>query len=140
MIGADSPAVPVVILDSHALLTYFLGEPGSRRVKEVLESALAGSAKACLSIMSLGEVAYIVERRYGLPGARAALAAVEELPLEVVEAGRDAVLDAAHVKARHPISDADAFVVALARSQAGTILTGDAEFRAGEAIAKIEWL
>jgi len=57
----------------------------------VLESALAGSAKACLSIMSLGEVAYIVERRYGLPGAHAALAAVEEASLGGGRAGRDAV-------------------------------------------------
>jgi uncharacterized protein len=140
VISADPPVVPVMVLDSYALLGYFFGEPGSPRVKEVLESALGGSAKACLSIMSLGEVAYIVERRYGLPGAHAALAAVEELPVEVVEAGRDAVLGAAHVKARYRISYADAFVVALARSRAGTILTGDPEFRAVEAIANIEWL
>jgi len=37
VIGADSPAVPVVILDSHALLAYFLGGPdlaGSRGARE----------------------------------------------------------------------------------------------------------
>ncbi len=95
---------------------------------------------ALLSIISLAEIAYIAERAGGLPAAQAALSAIQDLPIEVADVGRRDALAAAHVKARHPISLADAFVVALAASEGGTVLTGDPEFLAVEKSVPVEWL
>jgi ribonuclease VapC len=50
------------------------------------------------------------------------------------------VLEAAHIKAGHSISFADAFAVSLANELGATILTGDPEFKKVEGIAKIEWM
>jgi predicted nucleic acid-binding protein len=50
------------------------------------------------------------------------------------------VLDAAHIKANHALSYADAFAVAAAIRESATILTGDPEFETVESLVKIEWL
>ena len=49
-------------------------------------------------------------------------------------------LAAAHLKAQHPISYADAFVVALAQQMQATLLTGDPEFSQVESLVAVEWL
>jgi predicted nucleic acid-binding protein len=56
------------------------------------------------------------------------------------EASRETVLAAAHVKARFPLSYADAFVVAAAQHNGAVIVTGDPEFAAVESVPRVEWL
>jgi ribonuclease VapC len=133
-------ALAVYVLDSFALLAYLGGERGMARVRELLENSTRGQCHAVLSLISLGEVLYITERERSLPKAQQALAAIEQLPLEILPASRDAVLAAAHFKARFPISYADAFVVAAAQEHDATIVTGDPEFDAVKGLARIEWL
>lgn len=52
----------------------------------------------------------------------------------------DDVLEAARIKALHPLSYADAFAVATAARFGATVVTGDREFEAVEGIVPIEWL
>ena len=92
------------------------------------------------SIINLGEVLYITERERGLPKAQAVLTRVEGLPVEILPATRDAVLEAAHIKAQYPISYVDAFTVAAAQTMGAWILTGDMEFEAVEELVQVEWL
>jgi ribonuclease VapC len=47
---------------------------------------------------------------------------------------------AAHIKARHPVSYADAFAVALAQEYGATVVTGDPEVRAVESLINVDWL
>ena len=105
------------ILDSFALLAFFQGEPAAARVREILKKASKGYVSAYLSVISLGEICYIIERNRG-----------EE--------------KAAHIKACHPISYADAFVVAGAEELSATIVTGDPEFKSIEKAGSlsVDWL
>ena len=64
-------------------------------------------------------------------------ALIEEL---LEQATRERVLAAAHIKATHAMSYADAFVVAAAQEMRATILTGDPEFRTVEGLVPVEWL
>jgi ribonuclease VapC len=132
--------LPRYVLDSFALLAYFGAEPGESQVKAVLTRAAAGQAATYLSVINLGEVAYITEREQGAFAARLALAAIDQLPVKLIEADRRTALAAAHIKAHHPISYADAFVVALAQQMDAVILTGDPEFGKIEPLAPVEWL
>jgi uncharacterized protein len=135
-----NPDLPSYLLDSFALLVYLSDEPGASRIQELLALAQDGRCRLYLCWINLGEALYITERRRGLNSARCMLALVESLPLELLEATHDLVLDTAHIKANHPISYADAFAVAAAQRQHAVILTGDPEFIAVEDIVKIEWL
>jgi len=47
---------------------------------------------------------------------------------------------AAHLKAHHSISYADAFALALAQQEQAILLTGDPEFQQVASLAAIEWL
>ncbi len=131
---------PVVVLDSYAMLAYLGGEPGMDRVQAVLADSGLMKSRVVMSIINLGEVLYITERELGLPKAQAVLAAIEQLPVEILPAGKDAVLAAAHIKASHRLAYADAFAAAAAQATGGTILTGDPEFTSVQDLIPIEWL
>jgi len=128
------------VLDSFALLAFLQGETGMMRVKAALSAAEQGVCRVSLSWINLGEVLYIIERGKGLRQAREVLARVQALPIEMLEVTSQAVFDAAHIKATHALSYADAFAVAAALRQKATILTGDPEFETVEQIVNVEWL
>jgi ribonuclease VapC len=102
---------PAYVLDSFALLAYLEGAAGMPRVRSVLEGAAVGRRRVYLSLINLGEVLYITERDRGLVEVRRTLGAVDQLPLAIVHVSRSTALAAAHVKARFPISYADAVAV-----------------------------
>lgn len=58
----------------------------------------------------------------------------------MVQAEQALVERAAHVRARHSISYADAFCVATAHRLDASVLTGDPEFRAVEDEIPIIWI
>lgn len=132
--------LPCFVLDSYALLSHFQDESGRGRVVELLEAAQQRKLRLLISLVNLGEVCYIIERRRGLREVHLALAAMESLPIEILPADREAVLAAAHLKANTPISFADAFAAAAAQAHTAVLLTGDPEFKALAAQIQIEWL
>ena len=137
---AASPAA--YVRDSFALLAYLEGEEGQERVQSVLEDAAARRLPAYLSLINLGEVVYITERERGLTEARRVLAAVDQLPLQIVGVSRGTVLAAAHVKARFPIAYADAFAVVTAQIHGAVVMTGDPEFEplVDAGVISVAWL
>ena len=126
------------VLDSFAVLAFLTAEEGMPRVRGVLDEAAAGRSDVYLSLINLGEVMYITERERGLAQAQEALGLIDQMPIELVPASREAVLAAAHVKAGHPIAYADAFAVAAAQSLDAVVLTGDPEFDSVKELVRVE--
>lgn len=131
---------PTYILDSFAGLALLEGERSASQIQAILEAAHRQEAHVYLPLINLGEILYIIERERGLILAQKTLAAIEQLPLEILPATRDRVLAAAHLKAHYPISYADAFVVGAAQEFQGVILTGDPEFTKVTHLVNIERL
>ncbi len=131
---------PTYILDSFALLAYLQGEVGMARIQQALEEAQKDRCRVSMCIINLGEVLYIIEREQGLVKAHEALAAIQQLPIEILPADEQTVLAAAHIKANHVLSYADAFAVTCAQSLNATVLTGDREFESVESLISLEWL
>ncbi len=135
---SDSPVL--YMLDSYALLAYFGGETGGERIREILHEASMGEDRVLLSLINLGEVAYITERERGLAKAQEVLAIIEQLPIEILPVDHQTVLAAAHIKAHYPVAYADAFAIIAAQEYEGVVLTGDPEFNAVKGIIRIEWI
>ncbi len=131
---------PAFVLDAFALLAYLTDEPAASRVEKVLEQAGKEKCRLFISIINLGEALYIIERRGGPVKAQAALALIQQLPLEILPADEPAVFAAAHIKANHALSYADAFAVAAAMRENVVLLTADPEFKSLEPALKVEWL
>jgi ribonuclease VapC len=128
------------VLDSFALLALFQEEPGAAKVQELLAGAGGGEHELYMSVVNLGEMVYTVENRRGLEASQEALAAADQLPIEIVEVDRPLALSAARLKAASGIGYADCFVAALAQRLDGTVVTGDPDFRQLESLITFEWL
>ena len=128
------------VLDTFALLAYLKDEPAAARIEKVLVVAGKEKCRLFASIINLGEVLYITERRGGVSKAQDALALIRQLPIEILPADEQAVFAAAHIKANHALSYADAFAVAAAIRENAVILTGDPEFESVESVVTVERL
>lgn len=128
------------VFDSFAVLALFQREPAGWAVRDILMEAIADRSAVSMSVINLGEVLYLTERRRGAEAAGTAMACVEQLPIQIVNADRACTLRAARVKAKYRVSYADAFAVALARELDAAVVTGDPEFRHVEEIVPICWL
>jgi ribonuclease VapC len=93
-----------------------------------------------MSIINLGEVAYIVERKRGFMNYQKVLAYIDEIPINFVDAARYAVLKASHLKAQYSISYADCFAASLSQTKNAVLITGDLEFKKVENLTSILWL
>lgn len=128
------------VLDSFALLALLGGEPGSDMVADLLRQAQGGETHLLMTWVNIGEVAYIVERRWGMGRLHSALAMVEATALEMVPIERELALMAAHIKAEYPVAFADTFAAALAQHAGATLVTGDPEFQPLDDVLDIHWL
>jgi ribonuclease VapC len=140
--GNSSPQAGEYVLDSYALLAYLEAEPGSDRVRKLLETAKEGKCHLYMCVVNLGEVMYIVERERGLSRAQETLARIDELPIEIMNVDRTLTLAAAHLKMDCPIAYADCFAAALSQIKNASLVTGDPEFRKvkPDCNLQIEWL
>ena len=128
------------MLDTWAVLAYLDGEPGAQQVRQLLRNARRKHVSVLFSIINYGECLSVIERELGLEHAQRAVGIIDQLALHVAPVDRSLVFEAAHVKARYPLSYADAFSVALAKRHNGRVMTGDPEFQAIEPEIAIHWL
>ena len=128
------------VLDSFAVLAYLGDEPGADNVRAVIEHGRSQAGHIFMSTVNLGECLYIIERERGLESAHGAIAAMDQLPVEIVAADREETFAAAHIKAHYRVSFADAFAIALAQDKKAAVVTGDPEFTQVESLVPIHWL
>ena len=93
-----------------------------------------------MTVINLGEVAYIIERKRGLPDTQLTLSRIKELPIKLIDIDEELALAAAHIKAEHSIAYTDCFAAALSRLQKAVLFTGDPELKKLEKDIEIFWL
>ncbi|HUP69936.1 MAG TPA: PIN domain-containing protein [Acidimicrobiales bacterium] len=109
-----------VVLDSWAVLRYLEDtEPAAQAVAELLDSETP-----LMSWINLGEVHYVLRRRHGEHDATETVRDLRDV-IDARLPDERVVLDAARIKAAHPMAYADAFAAALAVAQDATLWTGD---------------
>ncbi|MGI8608523.1 MAG: type II toxin-antitoxin system VapC family toxin [Candidatus Dormibacteria bacterium] len=110
-----------VCLDSWAVMRWLEGaEPAAARVEEALKE------RPVMSWINLGEVFYIVHRVAGEGRAQHTVRDLRQrLQLDLPDPTR--VLEAATIRAKHPLAYADAFAVATALAHRADLMTGDTE-------------
>lgn len=117
------------VLDAWALLALLQGEePAAGRVRQLLVEGSQHQADLLVSMVNLGEAYYRIGRRKGRAIAAETLTEMRSLPLTVVAASDDMILDAADLKMEYAISYADAFAAALAARTGATLVSGDPDF------------
>ncbi|MFC5998063.1 PIN domain-containing protein [Quadrisphaera sp. GCM10027208] len=111
-----------VVLDSWAVLRFLEdAPPAADAVAQLLEEQ-----RPVMSWINLGEVHYVVLRAHGEDAAAEATRDLRALVTCVLPDERT-VLEAARIKAGHPLAYADAFAAATAVLHDAALWTGDPE-------------
>ena len=128
------------LLDSFAMLAFLNKERGFEKVRSLLRAAETSSEPLLMNEINIGEVYYVTAKDRSVDRAEDFLHRLETLPILPVSNFFADVLEAARIKARFPISYADAFVVATAVRMNAAIVTGDPEFQVVPHLVTIVWL
>ena len=115
--------------DSEAILAFYFGEKGGDIVRDLLEQIRSGAAEGYINIINLTEIYYILSR-LSPELAEEKQSNLRVHGLKVVTVEDDGLWrEAAHVKAKHSLSLADAFAVATAEAFKSKLVVGsDKEF------------
>jgi ribonuclease VapC len=136
----NSESTPIYVLDSFAILALLQSELGSERVAALLREAERGQCRVCMSQINMGELAYILERRFGVERMNDAFTYLRSTAIQWCRVDEACIFAASHLKATYPISYADAFAAGLAMELEATLVTSDPEFRELVHVIQIEWL
>lgn len=117
-----------VALDSWAILRFLEGqEPAASAVAGLLEEQ-----KPVVSWINKGGVFCFVRQRTREKDALAAIRDIEDVVLADLP-NSDRIMEAARIKADHPMAHADAFAAATAVHHEATLWTGDPELLLADA-------
>jgi len=134
--------VATKVLDSWALMAFFMDQPAAEEVEKLLLKAAEDKHKLLLSVINWGEIYYSVMRADSQEIAEQKVGEILSLPIELVPISEDLeiVRQAAIFKASKKMSYADCFAAALAKIKNAELITGDGEFKEVEGEIKINWL
>ena len=111
-----------VVLDSWAIIRYLEDvHPAAGHVAELLVAE-----RPLMSWINLGEVFYVIRRAAGEEAASSTLRDLRDVVSPEVP-GESRIIEAARIKATHPMAYTDAFAAATAIAHDATLWTGDPE-------------
>jgi predicted nucleic acid-binding protein len=132
----------MLILDSYALLCLFDKKRKAEKeaVTKYLEDADKGKIKLYISKVNEGEVFYKLYKYFGAEIAAGFRADLKRgmFPLHVVPVNDKRVDEASMIKAKYPVSYADAFCIELAKDMNLPVVTGDPEFASVQDLVKLQ--
>ena len=134
-----------VCLDAFAILAWLQNESGADEVEEYLvRAAEEGDFSCYLSTINLGEIFYRLIRVKGIEDAENFWEDVRTgaIPVQLVEATRNRIREAARIKGKYPVAYADAFAAQTARETGVPLVTGDPELKklAREGVISLRWI
>jgi len=129
------------VFDSHALLAFFQGEPGSDIVEGILRQPHSEAVNdRLICLINLGEIIYLTKRRFGNEKKIEALSRIYQLGFKILSVDDSLVFQAAELKAQYALSYADCFALACSINHAAVLVTGDPEFKTVAHLVTIEWI
>ena len=128
------------MLDSFAMLAFLNRERGFEKVRSLLRAAEGSAEPLLMNEIHIGEVYSVTAKDRSVGHAEEFLRRLETLPIQPISNSFAEVLEAARIKARFPISYADAFAVATAVRMDAVIVTGDPEFDAVSHLVRLDRL
>jgi ribonuclease VapC len=112
------------------------------QVRRILEESEQGRVELQISIINVGEVYYILAKNVGPQKAEDFLRDFRRMPVKTVSVPKALVMAAARLKAKYPISYADAIAAETAIRAGAPLVTGDPDFKRfiGGDVVQVEWI
>ncbi|MGI0004308.1 MAG: PIN domain-containing protein [Candidatus Nitrosotenuis sp.] len=118
-----------IVLDTQALIIFYMDENGAERVARLLKQVLDGEIKGYMNVVNLAELYYILCRK-SRKLADEKERNIRSFGVKIVATRDDSLWkEAALLKASRSLSLADAFAAATAKTMKSKLVTGaDPEF------------
>lgn len=118
-----------IVLDTQALLAFYMGEAGAARVENLLQQVLDRKISGYLNIVNLTELYYVLGRK-SKKIADEKEHSIRSIGIKIVPINDNTLWkEAAMLKTYHSLSLADAFAAATAKTLNSKLVTGtDPEF------------
>lgn len=118
------------VIDTEALLAFYLGETGADKIEQILRQSHNGSLECFLNIVNLSEFYYILARK-SKNIADEKERNLRSFGIKIVPVDDDSLWrEASRIKASHSLSLADAFAIATAVVLKADLVAGlDRELR-----------
>lgn len=117
-----------IVFDSYALIALFRQETGYEVVRNLLVKIANDECEGFITAVNVGEIYYMISRKSNTKHAESALAALQQMPIAIIEPDLTLCIEAATIKSKHTLSYADAFAAALTITKKAVLITGDSEF------------
>ena len=117
------------LLDTSAIFAFTKAESGCDAVEDILVRGQKGKQNIYLSFISFAELYYITWKEKGEHAAKELMVLIKSLPLQIVESNERLTLLAGRLKAKHPLSLADAFIAATAIDKNAVLIHKDPELQ-----------
>jgi len=127
------------IFDANAVLNYVEGGPSAMRINEILRQVFREGKFVLISVANWGEVLYTLWLRLGEEKARATLANLLYLPIQLVPIELEQALKAGEIKALHRLPYVDCPTAALAELHDAVLVTSDRHFEKLGRRVRIIW-
>ncbi|MDD5555617.1 MAG: type II toxin-antitoxin system VapC family toxin [bacterium] len=128
------------VLDSYALIAFLENGTGSDKVFDLIRHARDTEDRLLLSVVSWGEIYYILYKTAGKKAADQALQDIDTLPIEIVPVDCGLARVAAELKSKLKLTYTDCFAAALAKIKRVELITGDPDFNQIEKEVRVFWL
>ncbi len=129
-----------IVLDSWSVIAYLGDEVSGEKVAALVADAHENNIPLMMTVVTAGEVWYIIARRISEVEADKSIAELRELGIEFVDADWKLTREAGRFKAHYRMSFADCFATALAKQRKAHVVTGDREFKQVEHEVLTIWL
>ena len=118
------------VIDTEAVLAFYLDELGADRMEDLLRKSLDGSLECFLNVVNLSEFYYIIARKSNKV-ADEKEKNLRNYAVKIVPVNDNSLWkEAARIKASHSLSLGDAFAAATAKMLKADLVVGfDKEFR-----------
>jgi ribonuclease VapC len=117
------------VLDTSAILSYFLREEDSEKVVNLLNKSMNNEVRIFIPFPVVMELYYIVFRASGRNAAEERFSALKMLPVVIdLEISEQYLLMAGSLKAEYPISFVDSLIAAYAKKQNAILVHKDPEY------------
>lgn len=125
------------ILDTSAIMAFFLAEKGGETVKKIL---IESRGLCCIHSANWIEVYYKMHGKAGLKAATTAIEQMNRIGVSTTDiSGQDFLLRVAQIKIKYPaLSLGDCYAVALSEWLNGTVVTSDKRFMDAKDIARVK--
>lgn len=125
------------ILDTSAIMAFFLAEKGGDAVKKLL---IESRGQCCIHSANWIEVYYKMHEKAGLKAAKTAIEQMSRVGISTTDiSGQEFLLRVAEIKIAYShLSLGDCYAVALSEWLNGTVVTSDKQFMAAKTITQVK--